>query len=100
MTTEASFREKVELGRRAVDDYRAAHAQLHAQSYYPQIHDDHTPLLNRMQAELNELGFDSPDESFNASQELNLKEMGFKDKADFEARATETDREELEAKWQ
>jgi hypothetical protein len=99
MTTEASFRDRVELGRRAVNDYRAAHAQLHAQNHYPQVHDDHIPLLNRMQTELKEPGFGSPDEFFSASEELNLKELGFKDKADFEAKATEADRTILEGKW-
>ena len=83
MVTEASFRDRVELGRQAVNDYRAAHAQLHAQSYYPQIHDEHTPLLNTIKAELKKQGFSSPDEFFSASEELNLEELGFRDREDF-----------------
>jgi hypothetical protein len=99
MTTEASFRDRVELGRQAVSNYRAAHAQLHNQSYYPQIHNDHTPLLRKLEADLREQGFSSLDAFFNASEELNLEELGFEDRADFEAGATQADREVLEAKW-
>lgn len=99
MTTEASFRDRVELGRRAVSDYRAAHAQLHAQGYHPQVHDDHTLLLDRMKAELEGQGFSSPDGFFSTSEELNIAELGFKDRADFETKATLADREALEAKW-
>lgn len=100
MTTEAGFREKVERGRRAVDAYRAAHAQLHTQSWYPQIHDDHTPLLERLKNDLKELGFASLDEFFVATEELNIKELGFEDRDDFGAKATEADWEALELKWQ
>jgi hypothetical protein len=99
MTTEASFRDRVELGRQAVSDYRAAHTQLHTQSYYPQIHDDHTPLLRKLEDDLREQDFSSLDGFFNASEELNLEELGFEDRIDFETRATQADREALEAKW-
>ncbi|MBN1862943.1 MAG: hypothetical protein JW790_04805 [Dehalococcoidales bacterium] len=99
MTTEASFKDKVELGRRAVSDYRAAHAQLHAQSRQPQTHHEHTPLLRKLESDLKEQDFGSLDEFFSASEELNLNELGFRDKADFTARAAESDREALETKW-
>jgi hypothetical protein len=100
MATEASFRDRVELGRQAVSNYRAAHAQLHNKSYYPQIHDDHTPLLEKLKDDLRGQGFNTPNDFFNASEELNLEELGFEDRADFEARATQADMEALEAKWQ
>ena len=100
MTTEASFRDRVELGRQAVSDYRAAHAQLHAKSYYPQIHDDHTPLFEKLKDDLKEPGFFSLDDFFKASEDLNITELGFRDRADFEAKATQADREALKAKWQ
>ncbi len=100
MATEASFRERVEFGRQAVSDYRAAHAQLHTQGYYPQIHDDHTPLLEELKGEFKEQDFNTLDEFFDASELLNLNDLGFKDRVDFEARATEADREALKAKWQ
>jgi hypothetical protein len=99
MATEASFRDRVELGRKAVSDYRTAHAQLHAQSYHPQIHDDHTPLLEKLKGDLKEPGFTTLDEFFTQSEKLNITELGFEDKADFEAKATQADREALEAKW-
>jgi hypothetical protein len=99
MATEASFRDRVELGRKAVSDYRTAHAQLHAQSHYPQIHDDHTPLLEKLKGDLKEPGFATLDEFFTQSEKLNITELGFEDKADFEAKATQADREALEAKW-
>ena len=73
MPTEASFRDRVELGRRAVSDYRAAHAQLHAKSWYPQVHDDHTPLLEKLKDALKEQDFSSLEEFFNASGALNVQ---------------------------
>jgi hypothetical protein len=99
MTTEASFRDRVELGRQAVSNYRAAHAQLHTQGYYPQIHDDHTPLLRKLEDDLREQGFSSLDDFFTASEELNLKELGFEDRTDFATKATSADWEALELKW-
>ena len=95
-----NFSDKVELGRRAVNAYRAAHAQLHTKTWYPQIHDDHTPLLERLKDDLKEQNFNSLDEFWDASEELNIKELGFKDKADFETKATGTDWRALELKWQ
>ncbi len=100
MPTEAKSQERVELGRRVVDTCRAAHAQLHSKSWYPQIHEDHTPLLRKLEADLTEQGFNSLDEFFTQSEVLNIKETGFKDRDDFEAKATKADYEALELKWQ
>lgn len=47
---------KILAGRKAIDDYRAAHAQLHSSEGTPE---DHTPLGNTMLSKLRELGFDS-----------------------------------------
>ena len=99
MASGINFSDKVELGRRAVSTYRAAHAQLHTKTWYPQIHDDHTPLLERLKNDLKELGFSSLDEFFSASEELNMKELGFRDRGDFESKATRADWEALELKW-
>ena len=99
MPTEAKSQELVELGRGVVDTYRAAHAQLHSESWYPQIHEDHTPLLRKLEADLTDQGFNSLDEFFTQSEALNIKELGFKDRTDFEARAAEFDRISLLEKW-
>jgi len=94
-----NFSDKVELGRRAVNAYRAAHAQLHTKTWYPQIHDDHTPLLERLKDDLKAQGFNSLDEFWDASDDLNIKEIGFIDRDDFEALATEADRIILNKRW-
>lgn len=98
-------------GRTAVDAYRTAHAQLHNKPYYRGVHDDHTPLLEQMLKGLSKQGFisDKPiliemsseilAKFFDASEDLSVQELGFKDKADFDAKVTEADLEALELKW-
>ena len=97
--------------RQAVDAYHEAHRQLHANGWYEGISEDHTPLLRKLVADLDELGFTSAEADFEprkteilagfwAESDLgNVKELGFADMKDFEARATATDREALEEKW-
>ena len=94
-----TMRLKVLKGRASVEAYREAHRQLHAQEWHRGIPEKHTPLLNRMLAELNIQGFNSIDEFFDRSQELNISELGFASRADFEARASEADSEALDRMW-
>ena len=93
------MRLKVLEGRRTVEAYREAHRQLHAQRWHRGTPKEHTPLLNTMLAELNNRGFNSIDEFFDASNELNVTELGFASREDFETRATEADREALDRMW-
>jgi hypothetical protein len=93
-------KENIIAGRNAVDAYRADHAKLYDKPWHRGIPQEHTPLLNNLLAELKGQGFDSLDQFFEASQEQNMQELGFEDKADFEAKATEADREALERMWQ
>jgi hypothetical protein len=86
-------------GRQAVDAYRAAHAQLYAGGWHKGIPEEHTPLLNTMLVELKKQNFDYLGIFFAASEELNMQELGFKDRADFETKATETDRQALTGMW-
>jgi hypothetical protein len=86
--------------RLAVDAYRLAHAQLHSTGWHKDIPEEHTPLLNTMLEEFKKQGFNSLQEFFDASQELNILELGFNSIEDFEAKATEADREALERMWQ
>ncbi len=86
-------------GRLAVDAYRLAHAQLHSTGWHKDIPEEHTPLLNNMLAEFKKQGFNSLKEFFDASELLNIKELGFTDKKDFEVKATDADREALERMW-
>jgi len=86
-------------GRQAVEAYRLAHRTLYAQPWHRGIPDEHTPLLNTLLNELKQLGFDSLEGFFDASEEINIQELGFTSKADFDARATEADRVLLEEKW-
>ena len=94
------MRLKVLEGRRTVEAYREAHRQLHAQRWHRGIPKEHTPLLNSMLAELNNQGFNSIDEFFDASNELNVTELGFASREGFRAMATEADREALDRMWE
>ncbi len=99
MTTNANSKEKIEAGRGAVDNYRTAHTWLHAGGWYPEIHDDHTRLLGKLKSELTGQGFTSLAEFFNQSELVNITELGFADRVNFEMRGTEANREALEQKW-
>ena len=90
---------KILASREAVDAYREAHRQLHSKPWHRSIPEEHTPLLDKMLAEFRKQGFNSIQEFFNASDELNVKELGFIDRENFNTRATETDREALRLKW-
>jgi len=95
----------------AVDAYREAHRQLHAGGWYKGISEDHTPLLEKLVSDLDKLGFTSTEAGFEpkkteilarfwADSDLqNIKELGFADMEDFEARATGADGKALEEKW-
>jgi hypothetical protein len=92
-------RAKILLGRQAVDAYREAHRQLYSKPWHRGIPQEHTPLLDNLLVGLKEQGLNSLEEFFAASEELNIQELGFEDKADFEAKASETDLEALEGMW-
>ncbi len=64
-------------GRAVVDAYRAAHVLLYTNSLISarDIPDAHTPLLNTMLAELKKQGFNSLDEFFTASENLNKQQI-------------------------
>jgi len=99
---------KIQASRDAVDIYRESHHILHENGGTPV---DHTPLLERLVADLEKLGIMSSETSFEpkkteilrlfweASDEQNVKELGFINKQDFDEKATKTDREALELKW-
>lgn len=90
---------RVVTGRQAVDAYRLAHAQLYQAGWHQGIPKEHTPLLDDLLAELERQGSSSLDQLFNSSQELNIEELGFESKDNFEARATEAEREALDRMW-
>ncbi len=89
---------KILLGRKAVDAYRQAHTQLYSKPWHKGVSEEHTPLLDKMLDELKKQGF-TLDEFFDASEELNIQELGFKDRADFKVRCKDTDREALGRMW-
>jgi hypothetical protein len=93
-------KENILAGRSAVDAYRADHAKLYDKPWHRGIPEEHTPLLNNLLADLKGQGFTSLDEFFDASEELNIQELGFADKKDFETKATEADRQTLDRMWQ
>ncbi len=86
-------------GRATVDAYRVAHAQLYLGAVKESIPKAHTPLLEKMLADLKVQGFNSINEFFTASELLNIQSMGFKDMVDFDVKATLTDRKALAGMW-
>jgi hypothetical protein len=90
---------RVISARDAVDGYRLAHSQLHASGWHRGIPEEHTPLLNKLLAELKQHGFSSLRQFWDASQELNILELGFNSREDFETKATPADTEALERMW-
>lgn len=67
---------KILTGRNAIDTYREAHRQLHNEPWHRGIPEEHTPLLNKLLAELKGQGFNSIRELFDASKDLNAIETG------------------------
>jgi hypothetical protein len=63
-------------GRKAVDAYRTAHLALHSKSWHRGIPKEHTPLLNIMVKAFKGLGFNTIQEFFDASEQLNIDEFG------------------------
>ena len=63
--------EEILKARQAVDAYRIAHTQLYPKGWHKGIPEAHTPLLNTMLADLKKQGFNSLDQFFAASEELN-----------------------------
>lgn len=61
---------KIFEGRKAIDAYRAAHAKLYLSVDKKGIPEAHTPLLEKLLANLKKQGFSSLDEFFAASETL------------------------------
>ena len=87
---------KVLAGRVAVEAYREAHTRLYDEGWHKGIPDEHTPLLNTMLTEFKKQGFNSLQEFFDASELLNIQELGFTSREDIK---TEAHREALALKW-
>ena len=93
-------RSKILSGRKAVDAYRLAHSQLYLTGWHKGIPEEHTPMLNASLAELKKHGFISLQEFGDASQEMNIKELGSASKSEFLKRTKPVDYERLMLKWQ
>jgi len=99
-------KQKVLAGRNRVDAYRTAHAAMHNATWSKDVPAAHTPLITSMVSALKGLGFTSNETDFekekndalamfwDASNLLNVQELGFADMEDFIAKATD---EELRA---
>lgn len=94
------MRLKVLEGRKAVDAYRTAHTALHNKPWHRGIPEEHTPLLNIMLGAFRGQDFNSIQKFFDASNLLNIQELGFASREDFEARCKDADREALDRMWQ
>jgi len=95
-------RDKVTQLRIAVGAYREVHRLLHAVPWHKGVPDEHTPLLLKLKEDLVKLGYKEEialKDAFADSELLNVKELGFTDMADFNARANEVDIIAFEEKW-
>jgi len=109
---ELTSRDTVLPARQAVDAYREAHRQMHSLPWHKGVPGEHTPLLEQLVTELEFIGYTGTGkdirerapgvlkQAFDCSRELNVKDLGFADTADFEARAKEADILALEEMWQ
>lgn len=61
---------RVLAGRKAVEAYRTAHANLHSKPWTKSVPQKHTPLLNTLLAGLKELGFKSVEGFYEADGQL------------------------------
>ena len=105
---DAQLKTKILAGRKAVDAYRAAHTALHREPWRKTIPQEHTPLLEKLVADLEKIGITSTELEFEPkkteilaklwadSDLLYIQELGFASREDIE---TEADREALELKW-
>lgn len=112
MKAELTSRDTVLQARQAVDAYRQAHRILHSKRWHKGVPEEHTPLLEQLIAELERIGYTGTGKdilerapgvlkkAFACSRELNVKDLGFIDTADFDANAQEVDILALEEKWQ
>jgi len=98
--------------RQAIDAYRQAHLELHrSKPWHKDIPAEHTALLEQLIDELERIGYKGTGkdvlarapgvlrQAFDCSKELNVKDLGFTDAADFGARATMADEQALEELW-
>ncbi len=104
-------KEQILASRKAVEAYREAHTHLYDRGWHEGIPEEHRPLLKALVNALDGLGFTSTETDFEPrkteilskfwadSDKLNIQELGFTDREDFDARATEADREALDRKW-
>lgn len=104
-------KDKITKGRKAVDAYRDSHLHLYDAGWHEGISEEHTPLLKVMVDALEGLSFTSTETEFepkkdkiladfwDASDDLNIEELGYKDKEDFEKNATDADKEKLKEMW-
>lgn len=67
-------KQKILAGRKAVEAYRTAHTKLYEKGQHKGIPEEHTPLLNIMLKAFKGLGFNTMQEFFDTSEELNLLE--------------------------
>lgn len=86
-------KEQILTGRKAVEDYRTIHNQLRPKP------EEHTPLIDKMLADLKVANFTSWDEFNTESELLNVQELGFTSFEDFEKRAKAKDYNTLDGKW-
>lgn len=68
------LKENVLAGRSFVDEYRGEHSKLYDKGWHKGIPQEHTPLLNSLLNKLNAKQFNSLQEFFAASDELNIEE--------------------------
>lgn len=68
------LKENVLAGRSFVDEYRGEHTKLYDKGWHKGIPQEHTPLLYSLLNKLNAKQFNSLQEFFAASDELNIEE--------------------------
>lgn len=99
-------KDKILAGRKAVDAYREAHHALHSKPWHKGIPEEHTPLLEKLVADLEKIGITSTETEFEPrkteilgkffadSETQNIKDAGLEGKG-----LTANDRVTLAEMW-
>lgn len=69
------IKDKVLAGRLAVEAYRTAHAHLYDKGWYKGISEDHTPLLEKLVADLEKIGITSTKPDFEPKKNEILRKL-------------------------
>ena len=87
-------------GRAAVNEFRKAHEKMYSQLKTAEARSQqHNKLMGIMTWELSQAGYTSVDDFTKSSELMNVKQLGFEDKKDFDEKKTTSDSADYIDMW-